>query len=543
VVADGDGRHIATLASIGTFDVEMVRTFLVNALDKAGKPYESSDPWELLSAGELEGAEAAFRQMASREGRYGLCRLAALRGDHQKAVELASTLAENDGPFRDGALVQKGVSLMRLGRFAEARDTLEQIDERIEGRAAAEATYYLGCLLGRAQKPDNARVCWRRLRGEPEGTPFAVKAKARLAWPELMAMYENLAATRLPVRASGTEVPVAESGERELIERAIDYLLGQQTADGRWRQGAADVWDAGVTALVAHSLLLWSDQCTGERGQRVQQAVEKATLWLGRYLDRANPPTACSFGTAYTLDFFLEQSERNPAYRERAQRAVRLLLGGQCPNGAWSYNRHFDANWEGGFGGWPRTDRGRTHSMNTGLALLVLARAEALGLDVDAQALERAVAVLLKMRPRVGVFTYTYPEPLNFMEPNQSIGRAAVCEHALLLLGASERSDLEKTLGYFMRYRAGLREPVKLTESWASSIRSGSYFYFFGYYHAGRALQELGGQSAREQLAELRRDMLRVAEVDGTWVDYVEIGKPYGTAMALMVLRIAGQAG
>jgi len=40
----------------------------------------------------------------------------------------------------------------------------------------------------------------------------------------------------------------------------------------------------------------------------------------------------------------------------------------------------------------------------------------------------------------------------------------------------------------------------------------------------------------------LRDDVLKVGEADGTWVDFEEIGKPYGTAMALHILDLAREA-
>ena len=44
---------------------------------------------------------------------------------------------------------------------------------------------------------------------------------------------------------------------------------------------------------------------------------------------------------------------------------------------------------------------------------------------------------------------------------------------------------------------------------------------------------------ARDVLAEIRKDILAVPEIDGTWADDEQSGKPYGSAMALMILRMA----
>src|SRR5262249_2807245 len=82
-------------------------------------------------------------------------------------------------------------------------------------------------------------------------------------------------------------------------------------------------------------------------------------------------------------------------------------------------------SWTGGFGGWPATDRGRVHSMNTGPALLALARARDLGHAVDPSALVAGRRVLLAMRDGPGTDTYTYPDPISFRQADQPTGRGA----------------------------------------------------------------------------------------------------------------------
>ena len=93
-----------------------------------------------------------------------------------------------------------------------------------------------------------------------------------------------------------------------------------------------------------------------------------------------------------------------------------------------------------------------------------------------------------------------------------------------------------------MTYREDLRKVAKVTPGWTPPRAVSSYFYFFAYHHAARAILRLGGSRAKERLAALRDDVLACAEIDGTWVDYLGVGKPYGTAMALMILAWAPPA-
>jgi hypothetical protein len=148
----------------------------------------------------------------------------------------------------------------------------------------------------------------------------------------------------------------------------------------------------------------WLDD---DRRTRAAAAIDRAEAWLADWIGRVEPSTADSFGAAYVVDLFAALQPRSGRARTAAPRAIALLLQGQLPNGAWSYNLRFGTSWRGGFGGWPQTDQGRAHSINTGVALVALVRARAAGLAVDAEAIERGVAALEAMRRSPTTFTYT----------------------------------------------------------------------------------------------------------------------------------------
>jgi hypothetical protein len=270
-------------------------------------------------------------------------------------------------------------------------------------------------------------------------------------------------------------------------------------------------------------------------------AAARATRWLDGQIGKVDPKHMDTFGATYLLDYFLDLEEAGARGRGNVPAAVQLLTAAQCPHGGWSYSYRFGVDWKGGIGGWPVTDKGREHSMNTGPALLALARAKERGHAVPDDVLAKGKKALLAMRDTAGAYTYTYPEPRTFNQPEQSIGRGCGCEHALRKLGAVTPGDLGTAIELFLKHRGGLRAPVKLTEAWVTPGRYADYFYFFAYDHAARAIAE-HGEAAPERLGQLRSDLLAVAEADGTWVDCPMIGKPYGTAMALHVLYLARRA-
>lgn len=540
VVATADGKAVATLASIGTFDRDLFLRFLLGAVAKAGEPGDEKDPWKLLARGELDAADKAFAGMDGGEGWYGQARAASLRGDHQAALELCLPLARADGAYRHEATVQAAHALVRLGQFGEAEPLLRDAAGS-DGPRAAEAGYLLGCVLHRGGDPAKAAEAWRAVVTKHPRSPDAVRAQARLAWPEAVAAYESLTTPEVPPGLTRTEIDRTRD-EDTAVRRGVEYLLANQGPDGSWTAASqTETYRVAITALAARALHLWSAKLGGDLGRGARAASEKATGWLNREVARANPETCNSFGAAYLLDYFVDLEETKAAVRGDTNGAVALLLGGQCPNGAWSYDLRFGKTWKGGFGGWPETDQGRTHSINTGPALLALARAKDAGFAVDPESLEAGRTVMLKMRGDPGVYTYTYPVPESFKRADLSLGRGCVCEHALRRLGAVSADDLEATIARFLKDREELRMPVKLSKGWLPPRAVSSYFYFYAYDHAARAIAD-HGEKAVERLALLRDDMLKVGEADGTWVDFEEIGKPYGTAMALHILDLAREA-
>jgi hypothetical protein len=462
-------------------------------------------------------------------------------GEYEAALGHALPLATADGPFCAEAEAEAGRALLRLGRPGEAAPLLRAA---ARGGAGATAAYDLGCALLRAGEPGQARKAWQDAAVRFKGTASAVRSRARLAWPEALAMYENMTALDLgarPAAGRGTTEVDRSTDEDRAVRSAVDYLLAAQERDGTWSSASqAGKYRVAISALVARSLYLWGAELDGDRGARARRAAERATDWLNQEIRRVDPAQMDSFGAAYLLDYFLDLEEAGAAFRGDVPAAVRLLLAGQCPSGGWSYDYRFAVRWAKDRD--PRTFPARTHSMNTGLALLALARARQRGHDVDAKALDEGRKALLAMRDRPGVYTYIYPGPTNFQSRESSAARGAVCEHALALLGAVPVQDIDPAVDSFMEFREELRRPVKIWgPTWLPPRAYTSYFYFFAYDHAARAIVHRGEHAAL-RLGRLRDDILRVAEVDGTWLDFEPIGKPYGTAMALHVIYLARRA-
>jgi hypothetical protein len=332
-------------------------------------------------------------------------------------------------------------------------------------------------------------------------------------------------------------VKVARAASATAVARACAWLVAHQERDGSWRSPAAETsTQLGITALAARALRRFKGDVPAADREPTGRAISKADFWLEAFARDADPASANSFGTAYLLDYAVDRVAEDEHSRKFAERAVALVVLSQCPSGGFSYDQSFGTSWKGGFAGWPATDKGRAHSMNTGLSLFALCRARDAGLAVDRAALDRGRDALLAMRSKPGQFTYTFPVPRNFETADANAARAPLCEHALLLLGAGKPADLRRATDEFLAERVGLLDVAKLSPSWMPPHAYSSYFVLFAYHHAARAIRALEGSGAKTTLGKLADDLLGCVEADGTWVDFEESGKAYGAAAALLVL-------
>ncbi len=520
VVADEGGAR-EVLASMGSFEGEHVWRFLVDALPDDEPPAESASDFEaLLAGGWLAETRALLETSVDARERLdrGLA-LAERDGDLACVETLAAERIALGDVDAGEAWTSLGIALLRSGRATEARPILEA------QRGRARAAYWLAALeqtSGDRARADRLLQAAELL--EPESPWFGAIA-ARRAHPEVVSMFAPFART--------TRAEAGAIGEEELVDRARAYLLETQLPGGDWPipDPRLEDYRAGIAVLCAHALFVHGAD------ERARAAVERAGAWFENTLAPADAAELNSFAATYWLDYQLERRARGAAGDEDARAAVELLLGGQMTNGAWSYSKSWGESWRGGFAGWPATERGRAHSMNTGIALEALTRAKEAGIEVDERALARGAEALLAMRRAPAAYTYTWPDPDIYGTVKSSIARAPACELALWRLGRVPVEDVRTSIAQFMDLRDELAAGVKLTGSWLPPHAFSGYFYLFGYYHAARVIAAVEHPECAAERAALRSDILAAVDPDATWMDFTDAGKPYGTAMALLILH------
>lgn len=523
---------VAVLASIGTWDAGLVARFLVDALGRSTPPKALRDGSTLLDGGWFDAAQRAFEREPPATGLVGLAALALRRGRADEALEILERASRTPAVDRARTSAIAGSALLRLGRLADARAKLAEAGDDLR------ATYERAVLAVFANEGD-AHAMFDAIAKDAK-SPWGALASAWIAWPERMRALSTPGAPAFAKPGASEVVVSGRAEERRLVETALDYLTLAQMPDGSWPLGSTAVEDyrGGVAALAADALLAWRDELDGARKERVASTLERAERWLAEHVAKADAAELNSFAAAYWVDHVLARRARGLASAEELQAAADLLAGGRMENGAWSYSKRFGETWKGGFAGWPTTDEGRAHSMNTAIALDALARAKAAGARVDEAKLAASTKTLLAMRVAAGRWTYTWPEPRNFEDLDASIARASACERALWRMKAVPAADVRTAIDAFLGARKTLRVPVKLSASWLPPHGLSSYFWFFAYDEAARALVAVSDAQSKRDLAKLRADVLSVVEPDGTWVDFEDTGKPYGTAMALRLLAL-----
>src|SRR5207302_5157781 len=167
-------------------------------------------------------------------------------------------------------------------------------------------------VLARLDEAAKANAVWQELSTpgltKPADSPTAVRARARLTWPTLLASCECLTPAISNGGKGTTEVDWT-GREDALVRQALTFLMSQQQPAGTWSSGQNEMWQAAVTALAARSLHKWGTALNDDLGKRAVAAAAKSTRWLDRQVREVDPQSMETFGATYLLDYFLDLDE------------------------------------------------------------------------------------------------------------------------------------------------------------------------------------------------------------------------------------------
>lgn len=473
-----EGKIVHRVDHIRTFNADWFRALLVAVLRQNAdyvRPGELDEP-----AGTPDEKAVALRHA----------------GDFEGVLKLACSP------------LQKGIALLGLKRYDEARKTLEPLTD-------PEALYHLAAIdlwTGKSPEPRLRAL----MKSHPE-SPWAWRAAANVIPGEdslprgpLVHHFEDFfyrPSESLPTstRAPGKDVDLT-------VRRAVEFLLDAQWDDGMWRDSRYAYWpDAkilpnvwmAVTALSALALSEWRDVDP----VRIDAALKKADAVL-RDDKRINADrNEESYALAFRLHYFAAKKDLPTLNRIVARLAVM-----QDSQGFWAHE-------------YP-------NPFITAVVVHALETARKAGAEVPGPLYRRAAEALMSTRGSGGRQTYRCDgQPPD--NEKSSMSRTAICELALVECGKLEKPAVAAGVEAYWKFVDRL-EAVRLCD-YHSDGRLAGFFYFHAGFHTLEAARAAGGETLASSSKRFRERLLGNPEWDGSFVDSHEIGKSYGTAVALLM--------
>jgi hypothetical protein len=407
----------------------------------------------------------------------------------------------------DCSALQKGLALLGLKRFDEARKALEPLSD-------PEALYHLAAIdlwTGKDPAPGLRSVIRK-----DAASPWAWRAAANLVNGEdslpqgpLVHHFEDF--FYRPIDGAPASTRLAGKDVDVTVRRAVEFLLDAQWENGEWRDSRYAYWPdpkilpnvwMAVTALSAMALSEWRDVDP----KRIDAALRKADVIL-REDKRLNADQHEEiYALAFRLHYFAGRKDL-----PMLNRIVARVGALQDAQGFWAHE-------------YP-------NPFITGVVIHALETAKKAGAEVPGVMYRRGAEALLSTRGSGGRQTYRCDgQPPD--NEKSSMSRTALCELALFECGKLQLSDVAAGVEAYWKFVDRL-EAVRLCD-YHSDGRLAGFFFFHAGFHTLEAARALSGPAREATQKRFREHLLAIPEWDGSFVDSHEIGKSYGTAMALL---------
>jgi hypothetical protein len=300
---------------------------------------------------------------------------------------------------------------------------------------------------------------------------------------------------------------------KDVAKRAVEFLLRNQRSNGGFEDSRyvycpspkilPNVWTA-ATAMAAAALLEWRSIDLA----RIDAALAKAEKYIldESHINRGQNEEM--YADAYRLIYLSKKADK-PV--ETMNAIVKRLAASQNRIGWWAHE-------------YP-------NPFCTAAVMQALWMAKKCGAQGVDPLLERASAAVKTTRGVSGRQAYqAMGQPSGAKD---SMARSAMCEGALFMAGQAKPENIEAALADYWKHLDRL-QGIRVCDFHADG-ELGGFFYWHGVYHNSEAAMLL--ESRREHMKKFQAQVLSVPEIDGTFIDSHELGKCYGTAMALLVLR------
>ena len=445
------------------------------------------------------------------------------------AVPVWKKLADQD---YDGALGQAKFELSKPGLSEALRVELELL--------SGMATFRTG---QHSQALNIWKVASERYPNQPLGWKAA--AEAQLIGPFARGFETHVelppAATTAGIQSRGSASPKNVYTLQQLRERSTQFLLSMQASDGGFRDSDYDFGGTdslanvhvAVSSLAGLALLERYESLRGDNSKlkkRLRDAVSNAARFVAddsnlNKRDRDEILWACAF----RLRFLLACGRSNDPQIKTAfaidqmPRIIKSLEAIESRRGSW-YHEY-------------------SNPFTTATALLALQEAAGDGYSVDAERINKGSAVLAGQRYRNGAFPYMIRDDKETNNSSRnanrsariaSAGRMPLCELALFQTDKSDSEKLAAAVAASFEYHAVLAKSYKYDDH-TDALNYGGFFFWYDMRSRCEAIKFVANESRRAKfVAQQQALMMGLPELDGCFVDSHELGRVYGTAMALI---------
>ncbi len=400
---------------------------------------------------------------------------------------------------------------------------------------SVEGMLWAGRLAFRANHHEAARQWFERAAARDPDHPLAAKAamEAEGLGPFVRGfeVFRDLpaAAYDAGLESQGSAAPADAYAEPQLWRHSIDFLLGMQNRRGGYTDSDYDFGGTdslpnvhvAVTSLVGLALLEAQRLYPDYRAAEVQTAIDRCFAYV---TDEANlnrvDRDEILWAMGYRLQFAaaLVRLQRIPP--ESIESLVRDVESLQTDRGVW-YHEY-------------------ANPFVTATALQALADARDAGASVQSEIVQRGLDALDADRMPNGAFPYASGRRSGRSGRETPVeaaaGRMPLCESALKAWQRSDDTRLADAIETSFQHQDILNAALKYDDH-TSRYAYGGFFFWYDMWGRSRAILLVKDDQLRDQMLRRQRErVMALPEVDGCFVDSHELGRSYGTAMALLCL-------
>ncbi len=339
--------------------------------------------------------------------------------------------------------------------------------------------------------------------------------------------------------SDGSAAPEGVFDEQQLWRRGVDYLLGMQNEAGGFVDSDYDFGGTdslpnvhvAVTALAGMALLEAKRVIPDYRSQAVDEALRGCILFVS---DPANVNRA-------------DRDEILWAYAYPARLMARLIMAGHKSLPSTKGDPLGSAlqvcvdnlqNVQSKRGGWYHEYE---NPFVTATALCALHEAQQAGASVDQEKIRSGIKSLSDDRGKSGSYPYSSGRRRPGKKETErdisaAAGRMPLCELALVVWKQSDDAKLQNAIQQSFNFHDNLDVSLKYDDH-TSRLAYGGFFFWYDMRGRSEAIARITDAELRKSMEQRQRKIvMALPEIDGCFVDSHELGRCYGTAMALLCL-------